>query len=62
MDETYTARQAAKRLGVPYQRVNYALMRYDTRKYERYTTRLVTLAQVKAALSQVKPTARRARA
>jgi hypothetical protein len=60
MDEMlYTARQAALRLGIPYPRVNYALMRYDTHQYERYTTRLVTLAQVQAALAQVKPSARR---
>lgn len=62
MDEVYTARQAAVRLGVPYKRVYYALVRYDSRRYERYTTRLVTLAQVMAALSQVKPSARRASA
>jgi hypothetical protein len=62
MEEVYTARQAAIRLGVPYKRVYYALVRYDPRQYERCTTRLVTLAQVQAALSKVKPPARRASA
>ncbi len=62
MDEVYTLRQAAIRLGIPYKRVYYASLRYDTRQYERYTTRLVTLAQVEVALSQVKPSARRVRA
>lgn len=55
MNEVFTARQAARTLGIPYVRLLYALDRYGTRRYDRYAHRLVTLEHCRAALAQVQP-------
>jgi hypothetical protein len=61
MDELYTAVQAAKALGVSYKQIHYALLRYGTQPYEPHAVRLVTLAEAKAALAQVRSSVRHAR-
>jgi hypothetical protein len=53
MNEIFTARQAARALGIPYARLLYALVRYG-QPSGRYVHRLVTLAECRAALSHVK--------
>lgn len=58
MNEPLTMRQAAKRLGVSYGRLFYAVTRYDAARRERYEHRVVTIAQCQKALAQVKPSAR----